>query len=144
MLILGVWYVNLMATLFVLVCLLMMAVILIQKPRGGGLSGAFGGAGGSAQSAFGAKTGDFLTWLTVGFFIAFLLLAIGLTWAIPPSVNVTKPTMSATPGTPTTPGSSGSTGSAEPLGSPTTVPAPPEEEAPKSPATTRPSDEVTP
>ena len=37
-------------------------LILIQKGRGGGLSGAFGGGGGS--SAFGAKTGDVLTWAT--------------------------------------------------------------------------------
>ncbi len=89
MLILGAWYVSLLAIFFVLVCLFMMLVILIQKPRGGGLSGAFGGAGGSAQAAFGAKTGDVLTWFTVVCFTAFLLLAIGLTWSITP-VDVTQ------------------------------------------------------
>lgn len=84
MLILAAWYVPLLAILFVAVCLFMMLVILIQKPRGGGLSGAFGGAGGSAQAAFGAKTGDVLTWFTVICFTAFLLLAVGLTWSIKP------------------------------------------------------------
>jgi preprotein translocase subunit SecG len=74
--------VTLMATAFVLVSLFMMLVILIQKPKGGGLSGAFGGAGGSSQAAFGAKTGDLLTLITTGCFVAFLLLAGGLTYAI--------------------------------------------------------------
>ncbi len=72
------WYV--MPTLFVLVCLFMMLVILIQKPKGGGLSGAFGGAGGSSQAVFGAKVGDVLTWITVISFIAFLGLAMGMAW----------------------------------------------------------------
>lgn len=74
--------VTVMATLFVLTCLFMILIILIQKPKGGGLSGAFGGAGGSAQAAFGAKTGDLLTTITIGCFVTFLGLAIGLTYAI--------------------------------------------------------------
>ena len=76
------WPVTVLATVFVAVCILMMLIILIQKPRGGGLSAAFGGGGGSAQSAFGAKTGDFLTWFTVAMFICFVLLAMGMQWAI--------------------------------------------------------------
>jgi len=74
--------VTLMATAFVLISLFMILVILIQKPKGGGLSGAFGGAGGSSQAAFGAKTGDLLTLITTGCFVTFLLLAGGLTFAI--------------------------------------------------------------
>ena len=66
-------------TMFVFVCLLLIGVILIQKPKGGGLSGAFGGGASSAQSAFGARTGDFLTWFTVGAFVVFLVLGITLT-----------------------------------------------------------------
>jgi len=69
---------------FVIVCTLMILLILIQKPRGGGLSGAFGGAGGDTQSMFGAKVGDMLTWATVFFFVAFLVLAVMLTWEIRP------------------------------------------------------------
>ena len=38
-------------------------LILVQRGKGGGLVGAFGGAGG--QSAFGAKAGDLFTKITV-------------------------------------------------------------------------------
>jgi len=84
-LLLADWLVSVLAVFFVLTSLFMMLVILIQKPKGGGLSGAFGGAGGgSAQAVFGAKVGDVLTWVTVVCFVLFLLLAMGLTWAIHP------------------------------------------------------------
>src|SRR5271154_3771901 len=63
-------------TLFVIVALFLMLLVLIQKGRGGGLAGAFGGAGG--QTAFGSKTGDVLTWATSIVFGIFLLLAIAL------------------------------------------------------------------
>ena len=79
------WLVPALITAFIIVCVVMMLVILIQKPKGGGLSGAFGGAGGgggSEMAAFGAKTGDVLTWFTVVLFLCFLFLAMGLTWAI--------------------------------------------------------------
>ncbi|MBX3395038.1 MAG: preprotein translocase subunit SecG [Phycisphaerae bacterium] len=56
------------------VSLLLIGLILLQKNRGAGLSGAFGGVGG--HSAFGTKTGDFLTWVTVGLVSVFLLLNI--------------------------------------------------------------------
>ena len=71
-----------MMVFFLAVGIIMVLVILVQRPKGGGLAGAFGGVGGGQQSAFGAKVGDILTWVTVGFFIAFLLLAMGLTWKI--------------------------------------------------------------
>lgn len=50
------------------ICLSVMAVflillVLVQRGRGGGLSGAFGGVGGS--SAFGAKAGDVFTKITI-------------------------------------------------------------------------------
>lgn len=83
--ILAAWYIYALSTVFILVCIFMMLVILIQKPKGGGLSGAFGGAGGSASAAFGAKTGDVLTVITVALFVAFLLCAMGLTWAVRPA-----------------------------------------------------------
>jgi preprotein translocase subunit SecG len=63
-------------TLFILVCLFMILLILIQKGRGGGLASAFGGAGGN--TAFGSKTGDVLTWATSVVFGVFLLLAVAL------------------------------------------------------------------
>lgn len=62
--------------LFILVCLFMILLILIQKGRGGGLASAFGGAGGN--TAFGSKTGDVLTWATSVVFGIFLVLAVAL------------------------------------------------------------------
>jgi len=96
------WVIGLLAVGFVLTCLFMMLVILIQKPKGGGLSGAFGGAGGgSAQAAFGAKVGDVLTWLTVAFFVLFVLLGMGLTWTINPTVAQHKAEAAQAPATQT-------------------------------------------
>src|SRR4051812_4181712 len=63
-------------TVFIIVCLFMILIVLIQKGRGGGLASAFGGAGGN--TAFGSKTGDVLTWATSVVFGIFLVLAITL------------------------------------------------------------------
>jgi preprotein translocase subunit SecG len=82
MLLASIWQ-NLLAFLFVTVGLLMIGIILLQKNRGAGLSGAFGGVGG--HSAFGTKTGDFLTWVTVGFTAALMLLAIVGNFAFQPA-----------------------------------------------------------
>ncbi|MCC7338985.1 MAG: preprotein translocase subunit SecG, partial [Pirellulaceae bacterium] len=50
-------------TIFVTSLFLVM-LVLVQRGRGGGLTGALGGAGG--QSAFGTKAGDLFTRITVG------------------------------------------------------------------------------
>jgi preprotein translocase subunit SecG len=63
-------------TLFLVLSAFLVLLVLIQKGRGGGLASAFGGVGGN--TAFGAKTGDVLTWATSIVFGVFLLLAIGL------------------------------------------------------------------
>ncbi|MFM8582169.1 MAG: preprotein translocase subunit SecG [Planctomycetaceae bacterium] len=63
-------------TLLLLVGLFLIIVILLQRGRGGGLAGAFGGLGG--QSAFGARAGDTFTWITVLTVLIWVLLA-GLT-----------------------------------------------------------------
>lgn len=65
---------RLVAVLFVLCALLLILIVLIQKGRGGGLSAAFGGGG--AGGILGSKTGDFLTWVTIGAACLFLLLAM--------------------------------------------------------------------
>ena len=62
--------------LFIIVCLFLILLILIQKGRGGGLASAFGGAGGN--TAFGSKTGDVLTWATSIVFGVFIVLAVVL------------------------------------------------------------------
>ena len=51
------------STLIVLTSLFMICLILIQRGKGGGLAGAFGGMGGS--SAFGTKSGDVFTKVTM-------------------------------------------------------------------------------
>jgi len=45
----------LIATLYVLTCLVLMLVILLQQGKGGDIANAFGG--GSSQAAFGARSG---------------------------------------------------------------------------------------
>lgn len=65
---------KLVAVLFVLVSLVLILVILVQKGRGGGLSGAFGG--GMGGGLLGSKTGDFLTWVTIVLVAVFLTLAV--------------------------------------------------------------------
>lgn len=50
-------------TLIVIMSLFLICLVLIQRGRGGGLAGAFGGTGGS--SAFGTKAGDTFTRVTI-------------------------------------------------------------------------------
>jgi preprotein translocase subunit SecG len=69
---------------FLFVCVLLILAVLIQRPAGGGLSGAFGSGAGSGQTAFGAKTGDALTIATIAVFLIYLLFAIGLNFAARP------------------------------------------------------------
>jgi preprotein translocase subunit SecG len=49
--------------LILLLSLLLMFIVLIQRGKGGGLAGAFGGAGGS--SPFGSRAGDTFTRITL-------------------------------------------------------------------------------
>ncbi len=60
--------------LLVFMSFFLIALVLIQRGRGGGLAGAFGGAGG--QSAFGTKAGDIFTRITVGVAACWILLCI--------------------------------------------------------------------
>ena len=71
----------LLNVVIVLVSLMLMFIILIQRGKGGGLAGAFGGAGGS--SAFGSKAGDTLMKVT-------LYLAAGWIFLIMVHVNIAK------------------------------------------------------
>jgi len=63
--------------LYVIVCLVLMLVILLQQGKGGDIANAFGG--GSSQAAFGARAGaTLLSRLTTGFAVMFMLAALGL------------------------------------------------------------------
>jgi preprotein translocase subunit SecG len=72
--------------LFILCAVFMILLILIQKGRGGGLAGAFGG-GGSGQSAFGTKTADVLTKITAGAALVFFLISVVMAIMLNPSTS---------------------------------------------------------
>lgn len=65
---------GLMAVLLILTSAFMILLILVQRGRGGGLTGALGGAGG--QSAFGSKAGDVFTRITIGTAVVWIVLAM--------------------------------------------------------------------
>ena len=65
--------------LFIVVSVILVLIVLAQRPQGGGLASAFGGAGGGgSDTAFGGRTGDVLTYATIGAFICYVLIAIML------------------------------------------------------------------
>ncbi|RLS95234.1 MAG: preprotein translocase subunit SecG [Planctomycetota bacterium] len=67
----------LLTVLFIVVSIALVLIVLVQRPQGGGLTGAFGGGGGT-DTAFGGRTGDALTVATITAFAIYLLIAIGL------------------------------------------------------------------
>ena len=65
--------------LFIVASVVLVLIILAQRPQGGGLASAFGGSGGgSTDTAFGGRTGDVLTYATIAAFICYILVAIML------------------------------------------------------------------
>ena len=66
--------------LLIFLSFFMIVLILLQRGRGGGLAGAFGGMG--SQSAFGTKAGDTFTRITVVVAIIWVVLAGGLGMAM--------------------------------------------------------------
>ena len=83
------WYHYILATLFAFAAVALMGVILLQRGKGVGLSGAFGGAGG--HTAFGAKTGDVLTWITIVGAIVVLTGAVVLNYVFVPLTPLGAP-----------------------------------------------------
>jgi preprotein translocase subunit SecG len=67
---------NILAAIFVIGSVVLILVVLIQKGKGGGLSGAF--AGGMASGILGSKTGDVLTWITISVASLFIIVALVL------------------------------------------------------------------
>jgi preprotein translocase subunit SecG len=64
---------SLLNLLVILTGLFLIGLVLIQRGKGGGLAGAFGGVGGS--SPFGSKAGDAFTRITI-YVAAFWILLI--------------------------------------------------------------------
>ena len=91
---------EILKILFLVIAVLLVLVILVQRGRGGGLVGAFGGPGGS--SAFGAKTGDVFTVITVVMAALFLIVACLLAFRPSPVMSLKQspaPVESTTNGT---------------------------------------------
>jgi len=104
--------VNVFLVLFLLCAVILSLLVLIQRGRGGGLAGAFGGAGGS--SAFGTKTADVFTKATAVLGAIFFALAILTAWLM--REPTTPPAPEVQQEAPATPGAGG--------GSETPVPEP--------------------
>jgi preprotein translocase subunit SecG len=124
---------NILIGVYVFDALLMMLVILMQRPKSEGLGAAFGG--GVTENIFGAQTTNVLTkitgWLAAIFFLLTFILSILYAHKNTPTSNLTReltkgatpaPVASATPvpGTSVspTPATSGTPGGT-PVGSPT-------------------------
>jgi len=67
------WLANILNLVVILTGLFLIGLVLIQRGKGGGLAGAFGGVGGS--SPFGSKAGDAFTRITI-YVAAFWILLI--------------------------------------------------------------------
>jgi len=75
--------------LFLLTAVILILLVLIQKGRGGGLAGAFGGPGG--HSAFGTKTADIFIKATAVLGAIFFLLSMATAWIMRPEEPETAP-----------------------------------------------------
>ena len=90
--------IGILNSLLVLLSLFLICLVLIQRGKGGGLAGAFGGVGGS--SAFGTKAGDVFTRVTIIVAAVWFSLTLVLNilsnqrstsaWGDEPSRTVTK------------------------------------------------------
>ena len=112
----------------------LIALVLIQRGRGGGLAGAFGGAGG--QSAFGTKAGDVFTKITVVVAGCWILLCILALNVLGRSQSLFSPSLGASAGqaapSRTPPADTAPAGTSEPAAA--TTPAATSEPPPATPA----------
>ena len=82
------WVPNLLTVVLMVLSLFMILLVLIQRGKGGGLAGAFGGAGGS--SAFGSRAGDTFTRITVVVAAIWILLIMIMVKVVHPAVPTEK------------------------------------------------------
>lgn len=70
---------DILRILVVLLGIAVVAVVLIQQPKEGGMGAFTGGGGGASSTVFGAKgSGSFLFKLTAGLALAFAILVVAL------------------------------------------------------------------
>jgi len=79
------FFISVMAVLFVICAVALVLAVLIQKGKGGGLSGAFGG--GAMSGILGSQSKGPLTWFTIGLAGLFLLLAVVMAKFYKPTVR---------------------------------------------------------
>jgi protein translocase SecG subunit len=85
------WLIGTLNLLLLLIGLFLILLILIQRGKGGGLAGAFGGAGGS--SAFGSRAGDAFTRVTIIVAAIWLLLIMLIIKLVQPApLSTDRPT----------------------------------------------------
>lgn len=68
------WVPSVLNTVVFILSVFLILLVLIQRGKGGGLAGAFGGVGGS--SAFGSRAGDLFTRITIGVATVWILLVM--------------------------------------------------------------------
>ncbi|HEV3261435.1 MAG TPA: preprotein translocase subunit SecG [Gemmataceae bacterium] len=71
------WVPDVLRPILLLLGIFLILLVLIQRGKGGGLAGAFGGVGGS--SAFGSRAGDLFTRITIitaGIWILLLMFQV--------------------------------------------------------------------
>ena len=116
-----------MSTIFILfmilimiACVLLTIIIMAQNPKGGGLSGTFGG---TSSAQFGVqRTNDFMeksTWILAGIICALIVLSIVMT--AKPSTVVNTPAAKTAPATPAKQTAPTTTTPAQPAQTPATA-----------------------
>jgi len=125
----GVLIHYIVPTIHVLACLFLIVVVLLQTGKGADMGAVFGGG---SQTLFGSSgAGNFLTKLTTGTAIAFMLTSLILTWGASrtPTSNLLDrlpaaeapalpPAESAPPAAPAAPSAEGGTEAPAPAGEP--------------------------
>jgi preprotein translocase subunit SecG len=95
------WLPPTLNILIIILGVFMILLVLIQRGKGGGLAGAFGGVGGS--SAFGSRAGDTFTRVTIIAAAVWVLLIMIMAKAIQPPRSTTAPAGQSVPTAPPEP-----------------------------------------
>jgi preprotein translocase subunit SecG len=74
------WVPSVLNIVVLLLGIFLILLVLIQRGKGGGLAGAFGGVGGS--SAFGSRAGDLFTRITIGVAAVWIILTMIMVVAV--------------------------------------------------------------
>src|SRR6266851_6346009 len=95
------WLPPTLNALIILLGVFLILLVLIQRGKGGGLAGAFGGVGGS--SAFGSRAGDTFTRVTIITAAVWVLLIMIMAKAIQPPRSTTPSAGRSAPAAPVDP-----------------------------------------